>query len=102
MSTNGCLFNENEIKGVEVYVQDSGRAKVGLSCSKPDLLVSLILIRQREAAGITIREAAKRIGSSFPNAYSVYERGKRLPSVVKFDELLQAINPEAKLCVRVV
>ena len=94
-------FAENETKGIKINVRDFGRSKIGLSCSKPDLLVSLILIRQREASGISVREAAKRIGSSYPNSYSVYEKGKRLPSIVKFDELLHAINPEIQLRVRV-
>ena len=83
-----AYFAESETRGVKIKVRDFGRSRIGLSCSKPDLLISLILIRQREAAGITVREAAKRVGSSFPNAYSAYERGKRLPSLVKFDELL--------------
>lgn len=96
-----AYFDEKVTKGIEINVRDFGRSRIGLSCSKPDLLISLILIRQREAAGITVREAAKRIGSSFPNAYSAYERGKRLPSLVKFDEFLHAINPDVQLRVRV-
>lgn len=94
-------FDENETKGIEISVRDFGRSRIGLSCSKPDLLISLILIRQREAAGITVRDAARRMGSLFPNSYSAYERGKRLPSIVKFDELLHAINPDIQLRVRV-
>ena len=94
-------FDESETKGIKIKVRDFGRSRIGLSCSKPNLLISLILIRQREAAGITVREAARRIGSSFPNSYSAYERGKRLPSLVKFDELLHAINPDVQLRVRV-
>lgn len=94
-------FDKSETKGIKINIQDIGRSRIGLGCSKPDLLVSLILIRQREAAGITVREAAKRAGSLFPNSYSAYERGKRLPSVVKFDELLHAINPEMELRIRV-
>ena len=96
-----AYFDESETKGIKIKVRDFGRSRIGLSCSKPNLLISLILIRQREAAGITVREAARRIGSSFPNSYSAYERGKRLPSLVKFDELLHAINPDVQLRVRV-
>ena len=94
-------FGEEKTKGVKIDVRDFGRSRIGLSCSKPDLLISLILIRQREAAGITVREAARRIGSSFQNSYSAYERGKRLPSIVKFDQLLHAINPDIQLSVMI-
>jgi predicted RNase H-like HicB family nuclease len=94
-------FGEEKTKGVKIDVRDFGRSRIGLSCSKPDLLISLILIRQKEAAGITVREAARRIVSSFQNSYSAYKRGKRRPSIVKIDQLLHAINPDIPLSVMI-
>lgn len=96
-----AYFGDDATKNIKIEVRDFGHSRFGLVCSKPDLLLSLILIRQREAAGKTVREVAKRMGSSFQNGYSAYERGKRLPSLLKFDELLHAINPNIQLRLRV-
>ena len=55
-------------------------------------LIALLLERQRTMAGRTVREAARRLGSSSPNAYSRYERGKSVPSVEKLSQLLDAAS----------
>lgn len=39
-------------------------------------MLALSLRRQREKSGLTIREAAERLGSKSPNAYAQYEKGR--------------------------
>ena len=33
-------FDPSETKGIKIKIRDSGKSKIGLSCSKPDLLIS--------------------------------------------------------------
>lgn len=42
------------------------------------------------------REAAKRMGSTSPNAYARYEQGMVKPSFQKYEQLLHAVNPKRK------
>ena len=77
-----------------VKVIDHGKGVVGVTCSERKLLLSLSLIKQRERSGLTVREVADRLGSQSPNAYGKYERGKVNISIEKFDQLLQAVNPQ--------
>lgn len=77
-----------------VEVIDHGKGIIGVTCSEKKLLLSLSLVKQRESSGLTVREVAKRLGSQSPNAYGKYERGKVNISIEKYDQLLQAVNPE--------
>lgn len=56
-------------------------------------LVSLLLKRQRQRSGLSLAEAAQRMGYVSPNAYARYERGSSVPNVEKLTELIQAIAP---------
>jgi len=77
----------------KVKVIDHGKGVVGVTCSEKKLLLSLSLIKQREESKLTVREVSDRLGSKSPNAYAKYERGKINISIDKFDQLLQAVNP---------
>jgi len=81
-------------KKVKIVVQDHGNGVVGVSCLDGNLLLSLSLIKQREASGQTVRDVAKRLGSKSPNAYARYERGTVSMSLDKYDQLLHAVNPK--------
>jgi hypothetical protein len=56
-------------------------------------LMSLILRRQRERSGLSLAEAAARLGAKSRNAYARYERGTSVPTLDKLTELLQAVAP---------
>ncbi len=56
-------------------------------------MISLLLKRQRERNGLSLAEAAQRMGAGSPNAYARYERGTSLPTVEKLTELIQAVAP---------
>lgn len=77
----------------KVKIIDHGKGVVGVTCSEKRLLLSLSLIKQREESKLTVREVSDRLGSKSPNAYAKYERGKINISIDKFDQLLQAVNP---------
>jgi Helix-turn-helix domain len=76
---------------VLVHPGDGGHFEV----SAPDvrLLIGLLLRRQRERSGLSLAEAAARLGAKTRNAYARYERGTSLPSIAKLDALLRAVSP---------
>ncbi|GDY12661.1 hypothetical protein LBMAG53_15390 [Planctomycetota bacterium] len=65
-----------------------------LRCADPAVLVGLVLRQRRTAAGMTLREAAARMGSTSPNAFARYESGAAMPSVAQLDRLLGAVHAE--------
>jgi ribosome-binding protein aMBF1 (putative translation factor) len=77
---------------VEVHPGQRGEFEV----SSPDTrtLISLLLRRQRERSGLSLAEAAKRMGAKSRNAYARYEQGTSVPTVEKLSELLKAVAPE--------
>jgi hypothetical protein len=65
------------------------------------VFVALLLRRQRERQGLTLAEAAARMGQRSRNAYARYEQGKAMPTVEKLDQLLEAIAPDQKIVWRI-
>ena len=63
-------------------------------------LIALLLRRQRERHGLTLSEAADRLGQRSRNAYARYEQGKAMPSVEKLEQLLKAIAPDQRIVCR--
>ena len=64
-----------------------------VSSNDPRLLISLFLRRQRERSGLSLSDAAERLGAKSRNAYARYERGISMPSLEKLAELYQAVAP---------
>jgi len=64
--------------------------------SSPDTrgMISLLLRRQRERSGLSLAQAAERMGAKSRNAYARYERGTSVPTLEKLNELLQAVAPD--------
>lgn len=63
-----------------------------LGASDPGALLGLVLKRQREASGLSLAEAAKRLGAKSRNAYARYEQGRSVPTVDKLNELLRVVS----------
>lgn len=78
----------------EIFVNDYGNNLFGLSCNDNTRLMAFALRRQRELNKVTVREAAKRLGSNSPNSYARYEQGKVKPTLSKYEQLLHAVNPK--------
>ena len=68
-----------------------------VSSNDPRGLISLFLRRQRERSGLSLSEAAERLGAKSRNAYARYERGTSMPSIEKLAELYQAVAPGGDL-----
>ena len=86
----------------DVSVADCKDGIIAVSAKEMNILLALVLIRQRERSGATVREAAERMGSNSPNAYAQYERGMTSVSFEKYEQLLSAANPKEKWRLRVV
>ena len=85
---------------VTVYpARRGGEFEVGANDIR--VFVALLLRRQRERQGLTLAEAAARMGQRSRNAYARYEQGKAMPTVEKLDQLLKAIAPDQKIVWRI-
>ena len=62
-------------------------------------MISLLLRRQRQKSGLSLAQAADRLGARSRNAYARYEQGRTVPTVAKLDELLKAVAPGRDLLV---
>ena len=81
---------------VDITAIEYEKGIIGLSASNAKILLALSLRRQREKSGVTVRQAAHRIGSKYPNAYAQYEKGSTRMSFEKYDQLLRALDPERR------
>ncbi len=81
----------------EVTVYPGGRDTFEIGANSTGMLLALLLRRQRERQGMTLSEAAERLGQTSKNAYARYEQGKAMPSVEKLEQLLKAIAPDQKI-----
>src|SRR5437660_1389638 len=70
---------------VHVHPGQGDHFEVRASDMRP--LVSLLLRRQRERSGLSLADAAVRLGAKSRNAYARYERGTSSPTVDKLDAL---------------
>jgi hypothetical protein len=81
------------VRGFEVTVFPTGKATFELGANRTRVLVALLLRRQRERRGLTLADAAERLGQRSRNAYARYEQGRAVPTIEKLEELLEAIAP---------
>jgi DNA-binding XRE family transcriptional regulator len=79
--------------GFKVTVHPGKHGDFEVSATDPRNLISLFLRRQRERSGLSLSEAADRLGAKSRNAYARYERGTSMPSLEKLVELYQAVAP---------
>jgi len=96
-----CYFSDAS-KEFQVFVQEYKKGILGISSSNNSLMLAFSLKRQREASKSTIREVSERLGSNSPNAYARYEKGRARISLDQYERLLQAVNPQQHLHLRVV
>src|SRR5256885_10011763 len=79
--------------GFSVQVHPGKHEDFEVSAADTRGLMSLVLRRQRERSGLSLAEAAARLGAKSRNAYARYERGTSVPTLDKLTELLQAVAP---------
>jgi helix-turn-helix protein len=92
----------SEIEGFVLTVIDYKKSVIAITANNSKLLLALSLRKQREKSGSTVREASERLGSKSPNLYAQYEKGKTQISLDQYERLLQAVNPQQKIHLRVV
>jgi transcriptional regulator with XRE-family HTH domain len=63
--------------------------------------ISQLLKTLREEKGLTVREVIARLGYRSKTAYLQYEQGLRTPSLELFEKLIFAIDPAAKITVKI-
>ena len=79
--------------GFSVIVQPGKSGTFEVSSSDTRTTVGLLLQRQREPSGLSLAQAAKRLGVSSRNAYARYEQGASVPTVEKLNGLLHTVAP---------
>ena len=84
-------------RGFRVTIYSTGAETFELSANRLGVLLALLLRRQRERHGLTLADAAKKLGQRSKNAYARYEQGKSMPTVEKLEQLLEAIAPDQKI-----
>jgi hypothetical protein len=84
-------------KGFRATVYPTGGAAFEIGANRIGVLLALLLRRQRERQGLTLAEAARKLGQRSKNAYARYEQGKTMPTVEKLEQLLRAIAPDQKI-----
>ena len=84
-------------RGFEVTVYPTGPREFEVGANVLGVFLALLLRRQRERQGLTLAEAAERLGQSSRNAYARYEQGKAMPSLEKLEQLLRAIAPGQRI-----
>jgi len=82
-----------ERKGFSIEIHPVGSDTFEATSSDTRAMVSLLLRRQRQKSGLSLAQAAQRLGAKSRNAYARYERGASVPTVEKLDELFRAVAP---------
>ena len=90
-----------DARGFQVTVYPTGRETFELGANHLGILMALLLRRQRERQGLTLAEAAERLGQRSRNAYARYEQGKAMPTLEKLEQLLKAIAPGQRIVWRI-
>ena len=80
--------------GFSVKVHPGTHGDFEVSSTDTRGMISLLLRRQRERSGLSLAEAAERLGAKSRNAYARYERGTSVPTLEKLNELLHAVAPD--------
>ena len=83
-----------DTRGFRATVHSTGRSTFEIGANRINVFLALLLRRQRERQGLTLAQAAERLGQRSKNAYARYEQGKSMPTVEKLEQLLKAIAPD--------
>ena len=81
----------------EVTVYRTGKQSFEVGANNLGILLALLLRRQRERQGLTLAQAAERLGQRSRNAYARYEQGKAMPTLEKLEQLLKAVAPDQRI-----
>ncbi len=91
------LADEKSFK-VRVVPTGGGRFLVRAADSRP--LIARWLYRMRVESGLTLRQAAERLGARSSEAWARYESGRASPTMDKLTELVRAVEPDSDFVLR--
>jgi len=80
--------------GFQIDAVPTGQNEFEVSSNDLKTMISLLLRRRRQESGLSLADAAERLGARSRNAYARYERGDSTPTIEKLDQLLRALSPE--------
>jgi DNA-binding XRE family transcriptional regulator len=83
------LANTPDLK-IDVRLGAGGAFTVGSKDSTA--LAAFLLRRMREKQGLSLSDAARKLGASSRNAYARYEQGRATPSLQKLADLILAMT----------
>lgn len=78
--------------GFRAVVHPGAQGNFEVSSTDVRGMIGLVLRRQRERSGLSLAQAAERLGVKSRNAYARYERGTSVPTVEKFSKLIKAVS----------
>ena len=79
--------------GFSVTVHSCGSGDIELGSDDARCMVALMLRRQRARNGLSLAEAAQRLGAKSLNAYARYARRESSPTLEKLSQLMAAVSP---------
>lgn len=87
------LIDQN---GFKATVEPHDKGAFSITANNQKIWIGFLFERLRMKAGLTIEEVARRLGSASKTGYARYEQGKVMPSLDKFEQILQAISPNTR------
>ncbi len=87
-------------KGFKVQVSAPGEdGSVAVEANEPATFAAFVLQRLREQSGKSLADVALAMGKASRNAFARYEQGEAVPTIEKFEELLQVVAPGFGICI---
>lgn len=83
-----CLVNKADFK-IQVFHEAGEYFEIG--SDDEAALTALLLRRERLKSGLSLPQAAQRMGAKSHNAYARYEQGRAIPTVRKLSQLFSAV-----------
>lgn len=97
-----AYFGDGAAKQAKVSASKLKKDTFYIEAENENMLISLILIRQREKHGVTFKELTERLKGKSTFAYKRYESGKVNISVTQFYKLMRAVAPEKDVAISLV
>lgn len=80
------------VEGFSARVYPAGKERFEVGGSEPAEMTALLLRQLRQRSGISLKEAADKLGAKSRNAYARYEQGSSVPTIEKLEELISVVG----------
>lgn len=89
-----------DVKGFTVEVEILTENSIAITSTDFTRLIGFMLRQQRQNKQMSLRQAAKKLGSDSPNEFSRYEQSKSSTSLEKLAQLMSALNDDKYLLLK--